>query len=43
MDKNINKKKLIKVNHDKTRFSRVSGVEYINADLLENSYKKKTQ
>ena len=42
MDTNINKKNLVKVSHDKTRFSRVSGVDYINADLLQNSYKRKT-
>lgn len=42
MDVNINKKRFVKVNHDKTRFSRVSGVDYINADLLENNYKRKT-
>ena len=29
MDTNINKKKFVKVNHDKGRFSRVSGVDYI--------------
>ncbi len=43
MDKKVQKKKYDKVVHDTTRFSRVSGVKFVNNELFENNYQKMTE
>ena len=42
MDKKINKKKKTRVHIDESRFSRVSGIKYINSELFENCYQKQS-
>ena len=38
MNSKVNKKKKKKLNLDSNRFSRVSGINYINDDLFESNY-----